>query len=648
MSGLSLSGTGLSLTTVFASNIAGGVANQVVYQTAPSTTGFITAPSVVNSFLRWTGAAFDWSTTATNLVVGTTAISSGVTTQLLYDNGGVLGETAGLTWAAPALSVAAATTTAPGLDARIAGDTTARIAIGLNTSDVPRVSFGPGNAVRDTFIMRTAAATLQFGNADAAAPVAQTFQVQNVVAGTSNIAGATWTFKGSQGTGTGAGGSIIFQTAAAGSTGSTQNALATILTLNSNLTSTFSGNVSLSAGKFVTVGQPTNFPAGANVAPFAQFGAYDGASAPLWNARGIQLDFPAQVYTDTTATGVNNSVYFANWGSPSVAATNAGVTYTIAATLKLNAPVASTNVTFGHAYTINSTNDTLLQGYNSLGLNTPLARAYINGDLTDAAWTTVGRLLAVADTTLSDNTTTVGTTVTTRGASSLGIPTFAYTLAASTITNAATLYMSGPPVAGTNTTITWPWTIEAVGKSRFGVSNSISSSFLGAMNTLSSFVQSSGGTGTAVPDGITIHDVTTGSAWDLTRPFAVLDFSSQDGTGVSAGARGRIGTVMEIIDGGSSKLSFYTAPVSAGTMVERLSLSSLGNVVIGTAAVATTATDGFFYIPTSAGPPTGVPTAYAGRVPLVYDTTNHQFWIYDGGGWKQPKTPAAAATITWQ
>lgn len=75
--------------------------------------------------------------------------------------------------------------------------------------------------------------------------------------------------------------------------------------------------------------------------------------------------------------------------------------------------------------------------------------------------------------------------------------------------------------------------------------------------------------------------------------------------------------------------------------------SKSGSVVLGSAAISTTATDGFLYIASGAGAPTGTPTAFTGRVALYYDTTNHQFWIYDGA-WLQPKTPAAAATVTWQ
>lgn len=86
----------------------------------------------------------------------------------------------------------------------------------------------------DLFIGRRAAANLRLGAADAAAPVAQTLSVQSVVAGTTNTAGANLTITGSQGTGTGTGGSIIFQVAPAGSTGTAQNALATALTIRSS------------------------------------------------------------------------------------------------------------------------------------------------------------------------------------------------------------------------------------------------------------------------------------------------------------------------------------------------------------------------------------------------------------------------------
>lgn len=59
-----------------------------------------------------------------------------------------------------------------------------------------------------------------------------------------------------------------------------------------------------------------------------------------------------------------------------------------------------------------------------------------------------------------------------------------------------------------------------------------------------------------------------------------------------------------------------------------------GNVVMGNAAVATNATDGFLYVPGCAGTPTGTPTAYTGRVPIVVDTTNNKLYFYSGGQWR--------------
>lgn len=81
----------------------------------------------------------------------------------------------------------------------------------------------------------------------------------------------------------------------------------------------------------------------------------------------------------------------------------------------------------------------------------------------------------------------------------------------------------------------------------------------------------------------------------------------------------------------------------------RITIDALGNVAMNgeNAAMATTATDGYLSIPTCAGAPTGVPTAKTGAVQLHYDITNDKLWVYNGG-WKSPKTPAAAAVITWQ
>jgi hypothetical protein len=64
------------------------------------------------------------------------------------------------------------------------------------------------------------------------------------------------------------------------------------------------------------------------------------------------------------------------------------------------------------------------------------------------------------------------------------------------------------------------------------------------------------------------------------------------------------------------------------------SIEGTGNVVCNNAAIATTATDGFLYVPSCAGTPTGTPTTKTGRVPIVVDTTNHKLYFYSGGSWR--------------
>ena len=48
------------------------------------------------------------------------------------------------------------------------------------------------------------------------------------------------------------------------------------------------------------------------------------------------------------------------------------------------------------------------------------------------------------------------------------------------------------------------------------------------------------------------------------------------------------------------------------------------------AALATNATNGFMYVPTCAGTPTGIPDVQAGLLPIVVDSTNHKLYFYSG------------------
>jgi hypothetical protein len=75
-------------------------------------------------------------------------------------------------------------------------------------------------------------------------------------------------------------------------------------------------------------------------------------------------------------------------------------------------------------------------------------------------------------------------------------------------------------------------------------------------------------------------------------------------------------------------LSFYT------NNTKRVNITALGSVVAGNGALATTATDGFLYVPTCAGTPTGTPTTITGMAPIVVNTTNNKLYFYSGGSWR--------------
>jgi hypothetical protein len=141
----------------------------------------------------------------------------------------------------------------------------------------------------DVRLTRRGAANLRLGAADAAAPVAQTLSVQSVVAGTTNTAGTNLTITGSQGTGASAGGSLIFQVAPAGSSGTAQNALVAALTIASTRTITHSLNTT-DYTSHVPAGQISGYlnALGRGTAIIFDDGSGNGTGAAFWlGANGV-------------------------------------------------------------------------------------------------------------------------------------------------------------------------------------------------------------------------------------------------------------------------------------------------------------------------------------------------------------------------
>lgn len=135
-------------------------------------------------------------------VGGVTTPPGGSDTQVQFNDGGVFGGDAGLTF---------------------------------NKTTNELTLTGTGGVI----LSNPAAARLQLGSADAAAPVAQTLSVQSVVAGTSNTAGVDWTLQLSRSTGSAAGGNLVITGSPADGAGSTQNAALRLFDLRPTRTINF-------------------------------------------------------------------------------------------------------------------------------------------------------------------------------------------------------------------------------------------------------------------------------------------------------------------------------------------------------------------------------------------------------------------------
>jgi len=98
----------------------------------------------------------------------------------------------------------------------------------------------------------------------------------------------------------------------------------------------------------------------------------------------------------------------------------------------------------------------------------------------------------------------------------------------------------------------------------------------------------------------------------------------------------RGGAANVIAIGGTTSSFPALKRISSGNCLQVIAADNTASAgfIVGNQALATTATDGFIYVPTCAGTPTGTPTTQTGTAPIVVDTTNNKLYFYSGGAWR--------------
>jgi len=96
------------------------------------------------------------------------------------------------------------------------------------------------------------------------------------------------------------------------------------------------------------------------------------------------------------------------------------------------------------------------------------------------------------------------------------------------------------------------------------------------------------------------------------------------------------GWLYQVVDGPPDRLRFFRQGLGEAFFVDN---QNTGNLVMGSptsGALATGATNSFFYLTSMAGAPTGTPTAYTAKIAEVYDSTNDILYLNNGGAglWK--------------
>jgi hypothetical protein len=182
-------------------------------------------------------------------------------------------------------------------------------------------------------------------------------------------------------------------------------------------------------------------------------------------------------------------------------------------------------------------------------------------------------------------------------------------------TQAMTLDASGNFSVGTTTT---PSQITFAGSSGITYQRSTDNAFAGVLDYLKS--RGSAASPTAVQNNDGLFQLRVAPFQGSAYTYLDSQIVSVDGTFTSG-------------QNPPTRIAWFTNTAN-GSPTERVRIPAAGGMVVGTAALATAATDGFLYVPTCAGTPTGTPTTQTGTAPIVVDTTNNKLYFYSDGQWR--------------
>lgn len=95
----------------------------------------------------------------------------------------------------------------------------------------------------------------------------------------------------------------------------------------------------------------------------------------------------------------------------------------------------------------------------------------------------------------------------------------------------------------------------------------------------------------------------------------------------------RIATILASTNGATNSGKLELGTFNAGVFNSVFQVLANTSMILGV-GLAVGATNGFPYIPSCAGTPTGTPTAVTGMIPLIYDRTNNILYAYSNGAWR--------------